>query len=139
MGSWCRFCAPGKGCSNYEARPDTCRTFNCLWILSDILGPEWKPEKSKLVLAIDPRTNFLMIQVDPGAPRAWRAEPYFSQIRNWAVVGDQTGRRVVIFVNDKATVVLPDGEHDIGVIAPGEKIQVQRPSSPRGRFSVTKS
>lgn len=138
MGSWCKFCAPGKGCGKYDSRPNTCRTFNCLWILTDFLGPEWKPERSKFVMSINPQTNFLIVQVDPGAPRSWRAEPYHSQIRKWAIAGDQTGRRVVVFVNDRATVVLPDGEHDVGVIATGEKLQIQRPNSPNGRFGVTK-
>ncbi|WP_248311164.1 hypothetical protein [Bosea sp. UNC402CLCol] len=108
-------------------------------MITDILGPEWKPERSKLVMAIDPNTNFLMVQVDPGSPRAWRLEPYYSQLKKWSVAGDQTGRRVVVFLNNKATVVLPDGEHEVGIIGPGEKLQIQRPSTPNGRFSVTKS
>ena len=138
MGSWCKFCKPGNGCGNYEERPATCRQFNCLWITANFLGPEWKPERSKFVMSVDPATKFLLIQVDPGAPRSWRAEPYFRQIKQWAVAGVDNGRHVVVFINGSATVVLPDGEHDVGVIQPGERIRVRKPASPMGRFSVVK-
>jgi hypothetical protein len=106
MGRWCPICAPGRGCVRHAERPQTCRAFDCLWITADFLGPEWKPDRSKLVLSVT-RDNVLSIQVDPGAPTAWRAEPYHSQILRWAAAGATTGRRVVVFVNDKATPIEP--------------------------------
>lgn len=108
MGRWCPICAPGRGCTKHAERPHTCRAFDCLWITTDFLGPEWKPERAKFVLSVT-RDNVLTVQVDPGAPTAWRAEPYFSQIMRWAASGQATGRRVVVFVNDRATEVDPSG------------------------------
>src|SRR5258708_34908707 len=30
---WCRHCKPGKGCSIYDNRPATCKTFACMWLI----------------------------------------------------------------------------------------------------------
>jgi hypothetical protein len=37
-------------------------------MMSPWMGPEWKPERSKMVLTLDPATRFMLVQVDPGAP-----------------------------------------------------------------------
>ena len=37
----------------YEDRPDTCKSFYCMWLIDPTLGPEWKPEKSHFVVALD--------------------------------------------------------------------------------------
>ncbi|HEX4826999.1 MAG TPA: hypothetical protein VFV12_02145, partial [Xanthobacteraceae bacterium] len=49
-GQWCRHCKPGRGCRIYDARPQICRQFFCGWMVSATLGPEWKPERSKIIL-----------------------------------------------------------------------------------------
>lgn len=121
-GTWCRHCVPGRGCGIHATRPDHCRAFFCLWMTQDFLGPEWKPDKARFVLTMDPASQWLFAQVDPGAPQAWRKEPYFSQFRRWAAAG---GRPVVVFVNRSATVVLADGETALGALAPDERVVVR--------------
>src|SRR5262245_33293733 len=49
-GVWCTDCQPGVGCRIYDDRPDECREFLCWWLVEPRLGPEWKPDKSKLVI-----------------------------------------------------------------------------------------
>jgi hypothetical protein len=136
-GKWCSHCTPGKGCGIHEMRPEHCRAFNCLWMTEGWLGPEWKPERSRFVLTIDPVTKFLLIQVDPGSPKAWRAEPYFTQIQQWAAAAADNGRFVMVFNNKSATLLLPEGEVELGVIKDGERIITRRRNTPYGpRFDV---
>lgn len=129
LGQWCPHCKPGKGCGIHETRPEFCRQFNCLWILAEFLGPEWKPERSRFVLSVDPATRSLFAQVDPAQPTVWKKPPYHTQFRQWAAAGVEVGRLVVIFVNRAATVVLPDKDVELGIINPGEKVFLTR--SPR--------
>ncbi len=139
MGRWCQHCTPGKGCGIHETRPQHCRSFNCAWITEGWLGPEWKPERSKFVLTIDPVTHFLLAQLDPGAPNAWKAEPYYSQFKRWAAEAVQRGHHVIIFLNTSATVVLPDQDVALGVIGPDERIATRKRETPYGpRYDVIK-
>ena len=124
MGQWCRHCKPGSGCTIHDTRPDQCRTYDCLWRAGTFLGPEWKPDRARFVLTVDPATQFLLIQVDPALPTAWRKEPYYSQIRKWAVTGLGNGRQVVVFNNRAATVILPDKDVPLGTIEPGDRIVI---------------
>src|SRR5215204_5290339 len=118
----CSRSRPGRGCGIHATRPDHCRAFYCLWMTQGWLGSEWKPERSKMVLTIDPDTKFLMVQVDPGNAGAWRQEPYRSHLKQFAASWLKLRRHVVVFVNKTATVVLPDRDVAIGTIEPGDRI-----------------
>ena len=124
-GTWCRHCKPGRGCGIHETRPDHCRSFHCLWMTQTWLGPEWKPERSKMVLSIDPATNFMFVQVDPGSANAWRADPYYRHLKQWAAGAVTRNRQVVVFVNKSATVILPDRDVPLGVLGPGDRIMAR--------------
>ena len=131
-GTWCRHCQPGRGCGIHETRPQHCRSFHCMWMTESWLGPDWKPERSKLVLSVDPATRFLYVQVDPGAPGAWRREPYYGQLKTWAAAGVQQGRQVIVFLNKSATVVLPDRDVPLGVVGPNDRIVTRQRNTPQG-------
>lgn len=124
MGAWCQHCNPGKGCKIWESRPDQCRAFNCNWILMDWLGEEWKPETAKLVFTLEPTSGYLLFQVDPGNPDAWKREPYYSQIKTWAVEALSRGRGTLVFVNKAATLILPDGDAELGELGPDDRIMI---------------
>ena len=96
------------------------------------LGPEWKPERSKIVLSIDPATRFLFAQIDPGHAAAWRREPYYGQLKRWAAASVREGRHVVVFVNKHATVVLPDRDVPLGMFEPGDRLVARERMSPNG-------
>jgi hypothetical protein len=131
-GTWCKHCNPGKGCGIHATRPDPCRAFHCLWMTTDFLGPEWKPDRSAFVLSVDPASRNLMVQVDPGRPAAWRAEPYLRQFRMWAEAGLSTGRHVIVYVNRNATAVLPDREVSLGIVKDGDRVIFSRTMTPNG-------
>lgn len=121
-GSWCRHTLQGRGCGIHATRPEHCRAFHCLWMTQSWLGPDWKPDRARMVLTVDPETRFLFVQVDPGNASGWRREPYYGQLKAWAAAGAQDGRHVVVFVNKNATVVLPDRDVALGVFAPGDRL-----------------
>ena len=138
-GTWCRHCQPGRGCGIHETRPQHCRSFHCMWMTETWLGPEWKPDRSKLVLSVDPATRFLFVQVDPGAPGAWRRDPYYGQLKNWAAAGAGQGRQVVVFINKSATVVLPDRDVALGPLGPNDRIVARARRTAQGlTFDIEK-
>jgi len=70
--------------------------------------------------------NRLAVHVDPSFPNKWREEPYFSQIKQWAIDYAPERVQVVIYIKERAVVVLPDKEVDLGNIAPNDHIMVAR-------------
>ena len=132
-GTWCPHCKPGRGCAIHATRPDHCRAFFCLWMTQTWLGPEWKPDRAKMVLTVDPATSFLLVQLDPGTPNAWRAEPYYRHLKQWAAGAVARGRQVVVFLNKSATVILPDRDVPIGVLGPNDRIVMRERETASGR------
>jgi hypothetical protein len=138
-GEWCRHAKPGRGCGIHETRPGHCRAFHCLWMTEGWLGPEWKPERAKMVLSLDPATRNMNVQVDPGQANAWRREPYYAQLRRWAVASAPQRRHVLVHVNKTTTVILPDRDVSLGIVAADERIVTRERMTPQGlTFDVEK-
>src|SRR5690242_9832248 len=76
--------SPGTGCAIYATRPDGCRRFVCNWLKDTALGDHWKPERSKIIVSRSRGGKGVRISVDPDAKDAWRREPYYGQIKEWA-------------------------------------------------------
>jgi len=128
-GTWCRHARPGKGCAIHAARPFICRAAYCEWMVSAGLGPEWKPETAKFVLYRSQEGKRLSAHHDPGFPNAWRRAPYYETFKRWAVEAAwqmPSPHMVDAMVGDTTTVILPDGEVDLGVVGPDEQVRIQR-------------
>ena len=82
--TWCNYARPKCGCSLYTERPQECRAFACLWVADETLDDVWFPARAKMFLAFDDR-GALRVTVDPSFPNAWRREPYYKQLRAWAL------------------------------------------------------
>jgi hypothetical protein len=119
-GSWCRHCKPGRGCFVYEARPDECRAFNCLWLVDDRFGAHWKPSKSKLVVTTS--QDGIEIRCDPGFRDAWRKPPFRDEIRKLAAAGESHDVTVLVIAGERMILVTPDREFDLGVVGADERI-----------------
>lgn len=133
-GEWCRNFRTGQGCGIYEARPHQCRLFNCYWMTDATLPDEWKPDRAKFVLSIFPQNGFLYVQVDPGAPMAWRKEPYYSGLKRWARTNAAKRRHVIVFVQDEATLILPEQDVRLGKMRPGEGFSLRMQFGPDGPY-----
>ncbi len=131
-GEWCRHARSGRGCAIHAERPEHCRAFHCLWMTEGWLGPEWKPDRAKMVLGLDPLTRNMNVQVDPGQANAWKREPYYGQLKRWAAASLQQRRHVVVFLNKSATVILPDRDVPLGLFEPGDRLVARERPSPNG-------
>jgi hypothetical protein len=121
-GTWCTHCQPGVGCRVYDDRPEECRTFLCGWLVNSQLGPEWKPDKSRLIITNAADGNGLAIRCDPGYPNAWRKEPYRSQILQWAKAAKPQDGPIVVAIGNRLTVIAPEGEFPLGEFGEGDQI-----------------
>jgi hypothetical protein len=127
-GKWCTHCRPGNGCGIHATRPFVCRGAYCEWMICKGLGPEWKPERSKFVLFKKNDGRRLTAHVDPGYPSAWRASPYYENFKIWAAeaVRQDPMHLVDVMVGERLTVVLPDRDVEVGLLAPDELVQLSR-------------
>lgn len=121
-GQWCVHCVIGKGCGIYETRPKVCRSFLCLWMQNPNLGPEWKPDKSKMYLSLELSGERLAAHVDPATPGAWLREPYYSDLKRWSVQAAQNETQVSVYIGRHAIVILPDRDVDLGIVGEDELI-----------------
>jgi hypothetical protein len=142
-GQWCPHCTAGRdGCSIYHTRPGSCRSFHCNWLINPELGAEWRPITAKMVLVYDPPARRLAVHVDPAFPSAWRSEPYYRQLKAWTRAGIDCARNpasdawlmapVLVYVDDRATVMLPNRDIEVGTFTPGDELVVTEKATPSG-------
>jgi hypothetical protein len=121
-GKWCSHCQPGKGCLIYESRPEECQTFNCAWLTASELGDIWYPLNSKMVVGV--KGPWITVQVEPAHPTRWRDEPYYSQFKDWSKAGVDKGVRVLVFVKNRLTIILPNKDLDMGEFNDNDHITI---------------
>jgi hypothetical protein len=137
-GQWCPHCIQGRGCTLYPDWPDECRAFQCGYLMWPELGEHWRPSRSKLVVAFKPDGMEIVFHVDPGFPNAWRAEPYYTEIRNMARDAEGAATTIFVQIGRKIIVVFPDREVDLGVVAEDERISIQEEAGPGTRKHALK-
>jgi hypothetical protein len=134
-GEWCKHCRPGRGCGIHPSRPYVCRGAYCEWMISKGLGPEWKPERSKFALFRTNGGRRLTAHVDPGYPMAWRRSPYYENFKQWAREAAQKSpdmHVVDVMIGEHSTVILPDREVEVGLVAPDELVRLNKRMTPMG-------
>jgi hypothetical protein len=126
-GVTCSHLALGKGCTIRDERPQSCRRFFCGWRLDPNIDSLWKPEIAGFVLTISMHHGSLMAMVDPARPNAWKMQPYHGRMREWSARAFKEDKRIVAVVaGGEATVILPDHDVPIGVLAVDEEIVLSR-------------
>ena len=129
-GRWCSHCEIGKGCKIYVERPASCRDFYCVYLENPTLQEHWKPSHSRMVVTRQPfRIN---VAVDPQRPDAWRKEPYYADLKKWAVTFARQETTIVVGVGGKLTVVLPDRDVPIGRYQPDKVLKLVTRHGPSG-------
>jgi hypothetical protein len=103
---WCKHVRNHSSCAIYETRPNSCRSFDCLW-LRGIGSDAMRPDRSRVVMveasdseAPDAPKGFAAI-LDPTRPLAWQ-EPamraFLEQIRDgYGAIGMALGNRKRVF------------------------------------------
>jgi hypothetical protein len=134
QGDWCRHCDIGRGCKIYDRRPAECRSFHCGYLTWPLAGEHWLPTRCKMVIVSELGGKRVAIHVDPGRPNAWRESPYYEEIKHWAGQAARHGQQVVVGIRNRAIVILPDRDVDLGVIARDERIVVLEREGPDGKM-----
>ena len=132
-GTWCAHCDQKRGCEIYEQRPEPCRGFYCGYRRIPHLDERWKPSKAKFLINYEGDRNRIAIHVDQSRPDAWREEPFYSTIKQWAATAVQQGGTVVVWTGPRVTVVTPDRERDLGVVRDDQFILPVESMTTRGR------
>ena len=131
-GVWCQHCTPGKGCGIHAAQPEQCRRFFCHWMTNGNLPDEWKPDRARFVLTIYPSNGFVLGQVDPGSPAAWRRQPDYDGLRTMARKLLEERRHVIMLVGEEATLVMPDGAIPLGRMTAADEFRIEPAFGPNG-------
>jgi hypothetical protein len=77
-------------------------------------------------MVLDARQDWLVVHVDPVASSPWRQEPYFSYLTAMAARNIARGASVLVMERGRTIIILPDGGVDLGVVAPQDRIVVNR-------------
>jgi hypothetical protein len=98
-GRWCSYCTIGQGCTVYEVRPPSCRSYTCVWRqwreegqpVADML----RPDRCHVVVdaALNGKDHF--VRPDPQRPRAWQ-KPMIANLIKGIVA--QTGGEVWLVI-----------------------------------------
>jgi hypothetical protein len=74
--TWCAHCNIGVGCGIYDARPESCRAYECVWLQSQRGGKplplELRPDSSRVVIGVANGGDDLVLYVNPDRPDAWK-------------------------------------------------------------------
>jgi len=97
-GKPCFFVEIGKGCKDYENRPEQpCKTFNCGWIMIEDMPEEFKPEQSGVIMQyVNNNDNpFIALIKAPNNPN--------EQLLSWAVVYARSRNlNILWYIDDKS-------------------------------------
>lgn len=129
---WCAHCDQKSGCRIYEARPEACRIFYCGYRRLAQIDERWFPAKAKLLVNYETAANRVAVHVDPVRADGWRAEPYYSTLKQWARRALTEGGSVVVWIGSRVIVILPEMDRDLGVVREDQFILPVHRASPNG-------
>lgn len=75
VGRWCPDCRVGQGCGVHPTRPQSCRNFECFWLMDEGFPEELRPDRCGVVIAFNDDSDSVVLHVDPDRPGAWMEEP----------------------------------------------------------------
>jgi len=127
VGEWCQHCDVGVGCKIYEARPTVCRTYECMWLLSqhredvrERMAAELRPDRCKVVIGAATDPSIITFDALPGYYDAWRKVPGIARIiKNMARMGMRAVMNTSVLT--RKIVVDRDGEREIEMTEPDEQ------------------
>jgi hypothetical protein len=132
-GTWCVHIAGEKGCSVYETRPPACRDFACGWLMQPSIPDGLRPDRSKVILQLESAKR-LVARCDPGDPLAWRKEPMYATLKDWAAKAWPAGHQVLAAAGDRYWAITPDRaqpDMDLGLLTPQRPFEIDLMSDGR--------
>jgi hypothetical protein len=86
-----------------------------------------------MVMYLEGQRDVFGIRVDPGDPTAWRREPHYGQLKNFAAALVERRQQLVVYVGERAFLILPNKDVDLGNVGHGDQIAVKEFRGPNGR------
>jgi hypothetical protein len=86
-----------------------------------------------MVLRVESDGGLIAVHVDPSDPTAWRREPYFQMLKQFAIKGTDINQRVIVYIKNRVIVILPNKEVEVGTMNPGDHLVVREVASRDGR------
>jgi hypothetical protein len=123
-GSMCAHFAPGRGCAIYAGRPHACRSFECVWLMDPEMPHRFRPDQTKVVLDQDPGGTRLIARCDPANPQAWRRNPMYAALKDYAAKTWGTGKLVLAVAGRRTWVIAPAEDIDLGELDPAAALKV---------------
>jgi hypothetical protein len=77
-----------------------------------------------MVIAAEFDGERIVIHVDPARPNAWREQPYYRDLKQWAAWAASELRQIIVSLGNRSIVVLPDEDVDLGVVQDDERIVI---------------
>ena len=98
----------------------------------EALGPEWKPEKSKIVMTSS--QGKIIAYVDPSSPTQWRKSPFYERLVKLMQASLPDGILVYVAVGNHYTLFLPDRLEEIGRLGAQDEVILKTLRTPVGRL-----
>lgn len=87
-------------------------------------GDHWFPARSKMVIAPELDGERIVIHVDPSRPNAWREQPYYRDLKQWAAAAARDLSQLIVSIGKRSIVILPEEDVDLGLVAEDERIVI---------------
>jgi len=104
-GKWCQHCTK-QSCSIWKERPRICRSYECLWRLSEPMGEVLRPSNCHIVFELYEPEKTVVALVDQHYPESWGKGEPLKLIKRMVM----DGYTVWIMVGKDRHVMLPQGE-----------------------------
>jgi hypothetical protein len=124
--TWCTHCEIGVGCKIYEQRPGECARFYCGYRLDARLGEEWRPADCGLLVSYEAQAKRVNVLVDSVNPEAWKAEPFYSQIKAMALSILRQRGHLIVWQGADGIGVLPHKNVFLGPPQPNQVVVAGR-------------
>ncbi|WP_142850150.1 hypothetical protein [Telmatospirillum sp. J64-1] len=66
---WCGHCTD-RGCAIHETRPQSCRNFECFWLMEENFPEDMRPDLCGIVVSFNDDKDSVVLHVDPDRPEA---------------------------------------------------------------------
>jgi hypothetical protein len=138
-GNDCPHCLPQQACSIYEARPASCRSFQCQWLRNLGLPAAFRPDKTRVVLTVGGclESPWLIANCEAIDPLAWKRDPIYPWLKEQARLSWGSGRAVLANAQDHFWLIAPSEDRDLGDIEDGAAIELE--IGRRGKFAIRRS
>jgi hypothetical protein len=110
---WCSKCLIGRGCSAYDARPEECRTFECMWLYDKNLPEAFRPNKCHFVMYTH-HAGYFIVECDRHVRNIHTNKKYEKYFRDISRKLEPSGRFVAVCYGEDVFAITPGKVYDLG-------------------------